>query len=88
MRDLTAQASFNRGNEVLHLRVAFQAHQFRHLHGAIFAHPAQIVAEQVGDHNQFSHFLGAGLEFVSQLRVAGGIGRARAGALDRPCLDL
>ena len=82
------QAAFHRGNEMLHLRKFFQPGQVRHLHTAEFADLAQIVAQQIGDHHQFSELLGAGLQLVGQLGIAGGIGIPRARAFDRAGDDL
>ncbi len=69
---------------MLHMRIPLQPHEFRHAHRAVFADAAQIIAQQIGDHHQLRHFLGAGLEFVGELGVAIRIGRARARAFDRP----
>ena len=84
MRHVLPQPAFNGGNQMLHLREFFQPGQFRHLHGAEFANSAQIVAQQIGDHHQFGHFLGAGLQFVGQLRVAvGSASRGRVPLMGR-----
>ena len=82
MRHVLPQPAFDGGNEVLHLRESFQLGDFRRLHGAEFADLAQIISEQVRDHHQFGEFLGIGLEFVGELRVARRVGIARARALD------
>ena len=50
---------------MLHLGEAFEPCEFRRLHRAEFADFTEVIAEQIGDHHQFSQFLGAGLEFVS-----------------------
>src|SRR3954447_24041528 len=73
---------------MLDLRVAFEADEFGNVHAAKFAYAAEIVAHKVGDHDEFGHFLGAGLEFVGELRVARGIGIARARAFDRTRLNM
>ena len=73
---------------MLHLREPFEPRQFRCLHRAEFAHLAEIVAKQIGNHHQFGQFLLAGLQFVGELRVVCRIGVARACALDGPRLDV
>ena len=82
MCDVIPQAAFDGGNEMLHLRKFFQPGQFRNLDGTIFADPAKIVSQQVGDHHQFGEFLGTGLQFVGELGVARGVGITRARAFD------
>jgi putative lipoprotein len=61
MSHVAPQSAVDGGHQVLHLGVAFQPDEFRHLDGAIFADAPEVVAEQVGDHDQFGHFLRAGL---------------------------
>ena len=73
---------------MLHLRVFFQPHQFRHLHTAKLAHASEIIAEQIGDHHQLRALLLAGLQLIGQLRIALRIGTARACALDRSRLNM
>ena len=58
------------------------------LDGTEFADAAEVVAEEIGDHDEFGNFLGAGLEFVAELGVAGGVGVSRSGAFDGTGLDL
>ena len=73
---------------MLHLREPLQSHQLRHGHAAEFAHSAEVVAEEVGDHHQLRAFFFAGLQLVGELGVALRIGIARAGALDGAGLDV
>ena len=49
---------------MLHLREPLQSHQLRHGHAAEFAHSAEVVTEEVGDHHQLRAFLFAGLQLV------------------------
>ena len=88
MRHVLPQPAFDGRDQMLHLRESFEPRQFRRLHRAEFAHLAEIVAQQIGDHHQFGEFLRAGLEFVGELRVARRVGVARARALDGPRLDV
>jgi hypothetical protein len=69
-----AQTTFDSGDEVLDLGKTFEPDEFGDLDGAEFADFAEVIAQEVGDHDEFGHFLGAGLEFVGELGVASGIG--------------
>src|SRR6266850_3860858 len=82
------QATLDGRDQVLDLWVALEPDEFGDLDGAKFANFSQVVAEKISDHNQLGHFFGAGLEFVSELRIARGIGRARSGALYGSRLNL
>ena len=88
MRMLRTQPAFDSGNQMLHLRVFFQPHQFRHLHTAKLAHAPEIIAEQISDHHQLRALLLAGLQLIGQLRITLRIDAARACALDRPRLNM
>ena len=88
MRMLRAQPAFDSGNQMLHLRVFFQPHQFRHPHTAKLAHAPEIIAEQISDHHQLRALLLAGLQLIGQLRITLRIDAARACALDRPRLNM
>ena len=82
------QASGHGAHEVEEAGVAFDLAEGRHLDAAVLAHAPEVIAQEIGDHHQFGDFLGAGLEFVAQLRVARRIGMPRPGSLDRPRLNL
>lgn len=83
-----AQAAFDRRNEMLDLGETFEPDEFRDLDRTELADLAQVITQQVGDHHEFSHFLGTGLKFVSELGVTSGIGGAWPGAFDRARLDV
>src|SRR5262249_14923341 len=70
MGHTAAQTAFDGGDEVLDLGEAFEADEFGDLNGAEFADFAKVIAQEVGDHDEFGHFLGTGLEFVSELGIA------------------
>ena len=73
---------------MLDLRVAFEADEFRNVNAAEFAHAPEIVAQKIGYHHQLGHFLSAGLEFVSELRIARRIRIAWTGAFNGTRLDV
>jgi hypothetical protein len=50
MRHVGTEAAFNRGNEMLHLRVTFESKQIGNVNRTKFADAPEIVAQQVGDH--------------------------------------
>ncbi len=82
-RDVGAQPAAHVADDVVHVGVAFHAHQFVDLHAAGFAHAAQVVALQVDQH----HVLGALLRVADQLADARGVivaCEARPGAGDGP----
>src|SRR6185436_17826448 len=73
---------------MLHLREFFEANEFGHLNRTEFANFAEVIAEKVRNHKQLGHFFCAGLQFVSQLRVARWIARSWAGSFNRPGQDV
>src|SRR3546814_108197 len=82
-RGVGAQAPAHVADDVVHVRVAFHAHQFVDLDAAGHAYAAQVVALQVDQH----HVLGALLGVADQLADAGAVvvavetrARARDGA--------
>ncbi len=83
-----AEAAGDGGDEMLDLGVTLEAGQFGDVDGAVFADFAEVVAEEVGDHDEFGHFFGAGLKLVAELGVTGGVGGAGAGAFDGAGLDV
>ncbi len=68
----------------MHVRVAFQAEQLRHPHRANAAGAAQVVAQQVDNHQVFRPVLGAGQQLGGVGCVFAGRCSAGPGALDRP----
>ena len=85
--DFRTQGAGDGGDEVVDLGERLEAEHFGDLDAAELAHLAEVVAEQVGDHDELGDFLGGGLEFVSGAAVLVGIGKPRAGALDGAGLD-
>ena len=71
------------GDELVHGRVGLDDHERRHVDAAELADAAEVVAQQVDDHQ----VLGAVLLVVAQrgaaVGVLGRVGGARGGALDR-----
>ena len=64
-----------------------QLEHFGNLDAAELAGLAEIVAQQVGDHDELGDFLLGCLEFKRRAAVLVRIGETRAGALDRAGLD-
>ncbi|MNZ60444.1 hypothetical protein D3C78_785140 [compost metagenome] len=73
---------------MVHVGVAFQAEQLWHLHRTDLASAAQVVTQQVHDHQVFRAVLGAVAQRLGIAGVFCRVGRARAGALDRAGLHL
>ena len=75
------------GHELVDRRVGLDGHERRHVHAPQRAHAAEVVADEVDDHE----VLGARLLVVAQRGAAVGVldrmGGARRGALDRLGLD-
>ncbi len=84
--DIRPEPAPHRGHQLVHGRVALHRHQPRHLHGPGLGDPAEVVADQVHDHQ----VLGPGLLVRRQpfrdRAVLGRVGHPRRGALDRPAL--
>ncbi|MNN29505.1 hypothetical protein D3C81_1431130 [compost metagenome] len=72
----------------MHVGVALQAEQLRHLHRADLAGAPQVVAQQVDDHQVFRAILGAVQQLLGIAHVFCRVAGARAGALDRPGFHL
>ncbi|MNJ56873.1 hypothetical protein D3C77_524370 [compost metagenome] len=68
--------------------VAFQAEQLRHLHRADLAGAAQVVAQQIDDHQVFGAVLLACQQFHTVAGILGGIGATWPGAFDGAGFDL
>ena len=81
--DAGTQHAFDGGDEVEDLRVAFELHELRNGDAAVFADLAEVVALEVGDHDELGEFLGVGQELEGELLVTHGIAAARARAFDR-----
>lgn len=70
------------GDEVLNVAEPFEAGEVGDVHGAELGDTAEVVAEEIRDHDQLSHFFGVGLEFECKLGVTGGVDGTWAGAFD------
>ena len=79
-----AQLPADGGFDVVHVAVAGNFHQCRHLHAAGLAHPPQIIALQVDQHDVFGAFLGMRLQACAQRSVFHGIFASGMGAGNRP----
>ena len=73
----------DRGDELVDARVALHRHEGGHLHGAGLAHPGEVVAQQVHDHEVLGARLGVGGERAGGLGVLGRVGQSGGRALDR-----
>ncbi|MNF84998.1 hypothetical protein D3C84_673820 [compost metagenome] len=73
---------------MVHVGIALQGEQFRYPHRADATAAAEVVAQQVDDHQVFRAILAAGQQLGGQFLVLGDVAAARPGALDRPGLDL
>ena len=62
---------------------ALELHELRDGDAAVFADLAEVVALEIGDHDQLGEFLRIGLELEGELLVAHRIAAARTRALDR-----
>src|SRR5436309_15629912 len=61
------------GNDVHHMAVTLDPHEFRHTHGAEFGNPADIISRKINEHD----VLGAFLRIGEKLTVVGVILRRR-----------
>jgi hypothetical protein len=68
---------------MMHLRKFFGPQQIGHGDAAEFAHPTEIVALEIRDHDELRDFLRIRNQFIRQAAVALGIAVAWAGAFDR-----
>ncbi len=73
---------------MMHKLVRLQPAQGRHVHRAIAANAAQVIAQQVHNHDVFRAVLGARQEFAHQPCILGRIRNARPRPLDRPGFHL
>lgn len=81
--DVRAEGAGDGGDEVEDLGVAFHPPELGDGDAAEFADLAEVVALEVGDHEELGALFGGGGEFVDGGGVAGGIaGEAGAGAFD------
>ena len=68
-------------------RVTFEFAQFLDADAAIFADSAQVVAQQIDDHDVLSPILGAAEKIVGTREILLGKNAARTSAFDRPGFD-
>ena len=77
------ELAFDGGDEVEDLRVGFDFPEFGDLDAAVGANLTEVVALEVGDHEELGAFLGGGEEVGAGGGVASGVvGEAGAGAFD------
>ena len=69
------------GNDVHHMAVTLDFHEFRHTHSAEFGNPADIISREIDKHDVFGAFLRIG-EKLSSVRF---ILRRRHAASACPC---
>ena len=62
-RFVSGKPSFDLGDDMHDVAVALDDHQVFHLHGAEIAHPADVIARQVDQHDVLGPFLGVGQQF-------------------------
>ena len=82
------QLAHHRGDQVVDGGVVLQREQLRHPDGAGAAHPGEVVPQQIHDHHVLGPVLVALLQGAAERRVVHRAEAARAGALDRPGLDV
>ena len=66
-----AQQAAHGRDELVHGLVGLDVHQVRHVHGADLADDAEVVAQQVGDHQVLGAVLLAGAQLLGQAHVLG-----------------
>ena len=86
-RLILAEGSANGGDEVVDVLEFFELEHVGDLHGAVFTNLAEIVAEEVGDHDELGSFFFGTLEFEGRFGVEFGVGEAGAGAFDGAGFD-
>ena len=83
--DVRAQLSRQARREMHHVRIALDEHQPLHLHRAVLAHAAEIVAAQVDEHDVLGALLGIGEQFgLRAARSSFSSAAARTRASERP----
>ncbi len=80
-------AAFDVGDDVHDVGVVFDGHEFGDADGAEGGDAAEVVADEVDEHEVFGAFFGVGGEFAVELVVFGIGGAAGAGAGDGAGLD-
>ena len=75
------------GDEVMDLGERFELGESIDGNAAELANAPEVVAKEVGDHEELGHLLFGGLEFVRGAEVAGGVVETGAGAFDGAGLD-
>ena len=83
MSDILAERADHGRDKVMDLFVAFQLEELRNGDTPVFANAAEIVAFQIGDHDQLGDFLGGSDEIVGIALIALRIRSPGTGALDR-----
>ena len=68
---LLAQLAAHGGDELVHGLVGLDVHQVGHVHGADLADDAEVVAQQVDDHQVLGPVLLAGAQLLGQAHVLG-----------------
>ena len=76
------------GDEVVDVLEFFELKDVGDFHGAVLADLPEVIAQEVGDHDEFSAFFFGVLEVVGGLGIAGGIWVAWASAFDGAGFDL
>ncbi len=71
-----------------HVRIALDVHQVFHLHRAVFAHPPQIVAAEIDQHDVLGAFFFVAAHLLFQSAVFGLVAAARMSSGDRPIFQL
>lgn len=74
------ETSLDGGDEVLHLGEPFQPGEIRDPDAAELANAAEIVPQQVGDHDEFGILLLAALQLPRELGIPHGVGMPGARA--------
>ena len=88
MGNVSPQGAADGGDEVVDVLEFFEAEHVGDLHGSEFADLADVVPEEVGDHDELGGFFFRLAEVEGGAGVELGIGEARAGAFDGAGFDL
>ena len=86
--EILAQRAFQRRHQVHHVGVALHIHQVLHFNRSIFAHPAQIVAAKIDQHDVLGAFLFVVAHLLFEAQVFGLVAPARMRACDGPIFQL
>ena len=88
MGNVRTQLAFDGGDEMEHLLETFQLQEVRDPHTAEFADLSQIVAQEVGDHEQFGALFFAADQIDRRALVGFRLVEAGPGAFDRTGADV